>query len=584
MKIVRVALPVFRVARKFHIEKGRPWSILEQLLLSSLVAGPTTVDRLAKAGDIHHRLVIESLIRLMRAGWVELSQGPDGVRFSVSPIGLVAAGADELPAPFKRITRWMSFAVDRLTGTVFRKRDLLLLERHVVEERARTENVVWVQPREEVAGDDVRSVLSALLEPDEKFLGLDAAGDRPAERYALLQVRDGAVDKLPSRAPAELEAILVEAAAAAGRFTPSGGPRTYSAPAPPNPETLDGPEPRTVCFQSADIVLGGTAHRELLAQTLRRARHRILIHSTFIRKEAFDAVMPLVRDAVRKGVIIDVLWGQEDHAGESATRDAVMRIRAELEQAGLDQSVRVHPFSTGSHAKFVVADEGLPRQVSALVGSCNWLYSGFDAFEASTKLRDPALVTEVIGQLAQLSRGADLHWTELTSDLARWAEDVRLHPSPGGAKASATLVCGPEHAHFMRRARDEARSRIFVTSHRLGAAGRTVVIPPAIAAAKQRGIEVSIYYGIVNAEMRPGAAGLAGAAARAGVDLRPVQEPRLHAKVLAWDDDCLLVTSRNWLSADTGAGSPLKEVGLFVQARGAARLVIEQFAAMRGYS
>ena len=68
MNIVRVALPVFRVARKFHIEKGRPWSILEQLLLSSLVAAPATVDRLAKAGDIHHRLVIESLIRLMRGG------------------------------------------------------------------------------------------------------------------------------------------------------------------------------------------------------------------------------------------------------------------------------------------------------------------------------------------------------------------------------------------------------------------------------------------------------------------------------------------------------------------------------------
>jgi phosphatidylserine/phosphatidylglycerophosphate/cardiolipin synthase-like enzyme len=572
------------MARKFHIEKGRPWSILEQMLLASLVVEPATVDRLAKAGEIHRRLVIESLIRLMRAGWVELEQGPDGVLFSASPLGLVAAAADDLPAPSRRITRWMSFAVDRLTGTVFRKRDLLLLEKHVVEKRSLTENIVWVEPREEIVGDDVRSVLSALLEPDERFLGLDPAGDRPADRIALLQVRDGVIDKLPSRAPVELETIILAAAASAGRFLSRGPSNTYTAPPLADPETLDGPEPRTISFQSSDIVLGAEAHRDVLTQTLRRARHRILIHSTFIRDEAVDAIMPQMRDALRRGVTIDVLWGQEDRPGATATRDAVMRIRTKLEQEGLSHSLRVHPFSTGSHAKFIVADEGFPKQVSAVIGSCNWLYSGFDAFEASAKVRDPALVSETIDLVAQMSRGPDLHWTELTLDLARWAQEVRLHSPPGGARALGTLVAGPEHAHFMRLARDKAHSRIFVTSHRLGAASRTVVIPPAIAAARDRGIDVSVYYGIVNPEMRSGAAALTTAATGAGVVLRPVHEPRLHAKVLAWDDDNLLITSRNWLSADTGMGSRLKEVGLFVQARGAARLVVEQFAALRNYS
>ena len=579
-----MAVPVLRVIRKFHIEKGRPWSILEQMLLASLVVESATVDGLARAGEIHRRLVIESLIRLMRAGWVELAQGPGGVLFSASPLGLVASAADDLPAPSRRLTRWMSFAVDRLTGTVFRKRDLLLLEKHVVEKRSLTENIVWVEPREEVVGDDVRSVLSALLEPDERFLGLDPAGDRPADRIALLQVRDGVVDKLPSRAPVELETVILAAAASAGRLSNSGPPKTYTAPPLADPETLDGPEPRTISFQSSDIVLGAEAHRDVLTQTLRRARHRILIHSTFIRDEAMDAIMPQMRDALRRGVTIDILWGQEDRPGATATRDAVMRIRTKLEQEGLSHSLRVHPFSTGSHAKFIVADEGFPKQVSAVIGSCNWLYSGFDAFEASAKVRDPALVSETIDLLAQMSRGPDMHWTELTLDLARWAQEVRLHPSPGGAKALATLVAGPEHAHFMRLARDKAQSRIFVTSHRLGAASRTVVIPPAIAAAKERGVDVSVYYGIVNPEMRSGAAALANAATGAGVVLRPVHEPKLHAKVLAWDDDNLLVTSRNWLSADTGVSSRLKEVGLFVQARGAARLVVEQFAALRNYS
>lgn len=144
------------------------------------------------------------------------------------------------------------------------------------------------------------------------------------------------------------------------------------------------------------------------------------------------------------------------------------------------------------------------------------------------------------------------------------------------------LVLGPQHAGFVRLARDTATRRLFVTSHRLGAATGPVVVVPAIEAVRRRGINVDVYYGTPTGHKSgTDAARMTVLAAQDGVVIRPVREPRLHAKILAWDDDFLLVTSQNWLSADPGDASLRREIGIFVNARGAARTTIERFEAIR---
>ena len=37
MSVVRVAIPMLRGKRRFHIDKGRPWSIVEHVVLAALV-------------------------------------------------------------------------------------------------------------------------------------------------------------------------------------------------------------------------------------------------------------------------------------------------------------------------------------------------------------------------------------------------------------------------------------------------------------------------------------------------------------------------------------------------------------------
>jgi cardiolipin synthase len=66
-------------------------------------------------------------------------------------------------------------------------------------------------------------------------------------------------------------------------------------------------------------------------------------------------------------------------------------------------------------------------------------------------------------------------------------------------------------------------------------------------------------------------------AKKAGIRIEPIYQPKVHAKVLAWDNDFVVISSQNWLSADPSESNPKREMGVFLRASGVARRVIERF-------
>jgi phosphatidylserine/phosphatidylglycerophosphate/cardiolipin synthase-like enzyme len=583
MSVVRVAIPLLKGKRRFFIAKGRPWSLVEHVFLAALVQRPRAVNDLATEGNVPRRLVLEALIRLMRAGWVAVTQDAKGVTFSSTATGQSVVDDEELPQVAKSTSRWMNFVVDKITGTVYRSRELPFLERHVVEERAKRERLVWLAAREPLPVDEAAGVLAALFDDDEKFLGIEPCGDRLVDRYAVVSVRNGSVEGLPPRAPKELEEAVLEAAKKAPPHP--GGDRSPLVSPPPVPSALDRspPAPIDAFFSYEDLIFGGPAHKDVLLEALRRAKTRIILHSTFISEQRFLEVQPLLHDAAKRGVLIDILWGENEEKQELVTtRKTVARLRERIDAAGLSFNLRIHPFSTRSHAKILVADDGRTGRLSSTVGSCNWLSSDFRSYEASVRFSDPNVVAAILEQVAELTRGSDGHWTELTGDVARLAAEARTQRVPAGVKAKVSIVLGPQHAQYVRMARDEAVRRVFVTSHRLGAATRAAVIVPAIAAVRDRGVEIKVYYGTPSGNVNNSeAARLTTSAGAEGVQIRPVIEPRLHAKLLAWDEDNLLVTSQNWLSADPSEVNVRREIGVFIKAYGVGRAAIEHFEASR---
>jgi hypothetical protein len=59
--------------------------------------------------------------------------------------------------------------------------------------------------------------------------------------------------------------------------------------------------------------------------------------------------------------------------------------------------------------------------------------------------------------------------------------------------------------------------------------------------------------------------------------IEPIFQPKVHANLLAWDNDFVLISSQNWLSTDPSEKYLRREIGVFLRAPGAARRVIEKF-------
>jgi phosphatidylserine/phosphatidylglycerophosphate/cardiolipin synthase-like enzyme len=581
MSVVRVAIPLLKGKRKFFLEKGRPWSLVEHVFLAALTNRSRTVDELAIAGNVPRRLVLEALIRLMRAGWVTLQQEKEGVVFSATLAGHSVVGDEELPKLAKSTSRWMNFVIDQITGTLYRSREMPFVEQRVVESRAARERLVWLKPRDIDAFDDTAGVLATLFEHDERFLGIAPSAEKMVKRFAIATVRGTSVEGLPSRAPAELVELVRQAARNAAP-SPMAENSLQHDPGRQIP-FAERHTPRTInaVFRSEDLILGGAMHEEILREAIAKAKYRIIIHSTFISEQGFALVQESLIAAAKRGAIIDVLWGENENKTDAVTTaKTIAKIRASIEAKGLSLSIRVHPFSTRSHAKILVCDGGKSERLSATVGSCNWLSSGFQNYEASIRFSDPGVVSAVIEQIADLTRGGDRHWTELTSEMARLASDARLQKPPVGVKAKVSLVLGPQHAQFARIARDSARHRMFVTSHKIGSAARPSVILPAITAVRENGIEARVFYGVAN-DVATDTSEISNGLPVPSV--QPVLTPKLHAKILAWDDDHVLITSQNWLSADPGESNVRREIGLMVNSKGIAKAVVDNFDAAKGY-
>ena len=259
MTVVRVAIPVFRGKRRFHLLKGRPWSSVEHLILQAVATEPRTASTLAEQSALSKGLGTEALIRLMRADWVEMSARTAGTSFRATSRGRENAFLDELPSFPSSVTRWMTFVVDRVTGTTFRGRELPIFEMHVVRQREEKEHIVWLGSQlYDLYRENLRAVFSTFLEEDEKIVGVDAAGDRLAERYALVLVRNGKPEGLPKSA-ALLEGAVIEAANK-GIFIPhSMGPVTIRASVAPRRIDEGTPTSKQIAFQSSDLILGGDA-------------------------------------------------------------------------------------------------------------------------------------------------------------------------------------------------------------------------------------------------------------------------------------------------------------------------------------
>lgn len=575
MTLVRVAVPVFKCRMLARVDKGRPWSVLEHLILEALSKKEWTAIELAKAANISKRVVIESLIRLMRAGWIDMANPDGSVMFKANAFGLAAVSRSELPSTVRRIPRFLNFIVDLVAGDVFRNRDWFLYEEAKILQKQSHERIVWIEPQVVEESFDREEFANELLDSDETFVDAQPLGVRKG--FVLVDVVDDQIKGLPDRNLAELKLTIQEAAKHVS--APSENKTIFSVPGFVLRRQSTPPKMHQIEFSLTDLILDSDAHRKALEGVLQNASSNVFIHSTFISEQRVLEWLPQIKAATKRGVKVHVFWGQNDDKDEaSSTRVAISKLRKNSEILALEGSLSFHPHSTTSHAKLIVADSGKNGAFIAIVGSCNWLTSGFNSYEASVALRDPKIVKEVVKHFAYLCFTHNGVWSDLATEFMKLHEYLSDAADSISVAATAAIVVGAQHNSFVLRARDEAKDSIFVASHRFGPSFGNSILAPLIAAASQNEINASVYYNRLTGPIGGKAKSkLFNKAEDEGVSIQAVEHPRLHAKILGWDNDSVLITSLNWLSASPVDNNSAQEIGIYIHMKDVAKSVTDHF-------
>jgi phosphatidylserine/phosphatidylglycerophosphate/cardiolipin synthase-like enzyme len=243
----------------------------------------------------------------------------------------------------------------------------------------------------------------------------------------------------------------------------------------------------------------------------------------------------------------------------------------------LHGKVRMHMLSTGSHAKLVLADTD-DGWIGA-VGSCNWLSTPFNAVELSVVLRDPALVADLMVAMQRMAGRRGLS-DPIAAEMAITARDLRRAPSPGGPDRLA-LITGEQHDQVIRAASGDARRCFFVGSNRLGSTARPGALMQGEVAASRMGVEATVLYTQTTGPLKNRhARALADEAKANGLRLIRTKKTPLHGKVMAWDDNDVVVTSLNWASASANPDFPWNDIGVHVHTPNVASTVLARLEAI----
>lgn len=374
-----------------------------------------------------------------------------------------------------------------------------------------------------------------------------------------------------------------------------------------------------------DLVQGTAAHQVLVIEALRTARDQIVLATPWMGQlDTNQEFRDAMTDAVSRGIRIHLVWGINPEEQRRDWPKGVEELCSALNPRGSGTGgIFVSDWAAGIHAKLIVKDfEWM------LVSSCNFLNSPRDrtaielgvrvslnagpeeAREAGSALtrtirdagplpmtlgwirsvvpdfavRRAMIVDPVLGGIARLPPSIELQreFPAPDSELARriWSDwwrrrtdDLRSYLARVGTYVVPVFDLG--HRGLLFEALETAQRRVVVSSDKLGVGLLGRVPFDATAAARARGVEVTVIF----AESM---SGQSFEARRSELEALGVSFIRrdIHAKALVADDR-VCISSFNFLSFEGigKAGRVRRELGVRVFEEGFADRVVEALLA-----
>lgn len=573
---MKLHLPATWYRARAIIVRRWGWSPIEMAVLLFLRDEPGTSVSVSQTLGIGHQIVEAAISRLMRFGLVE-------VRFGENPaLHMTEAAREHLkagrPLPERSSQREMfiSLVFDRLGGSVFRRRNVKIVKTRSLPRESLFVNFVEGEPDEtdESMEQRVRTMLSGSLRPGESFAGVRQVHSIIEPRYVQIDLEEAKEGRFPEGSSENLEKFVSDFVST-GTLPKIEGRKSSG---------LDVGDTIDLEVSPDHLIAGGAQHLTKFEEVVGSARSDIFILSTFVASQddpkaemGQNAVWSALENACRRGVRVHLFLGTAlDKSNKHAKAMNALFLR--LRQTG--GKVAAYTETVRSHAKLIIADDGLDGG-QAVIGSCNWLQSPFQAHEMSLAATDDKFVVNCLELLRSISsslpnaRGSRDAMQSMQTALANSRPQlVEKDTEVKRVAAKVRFLLGPDHLPLLRTAAHSAKHRFVCLSHKLGAPMYSNLFDPAQVAG-QRIEDVRAHYSLPTGPVKK------RHAKKAVTDLEetvkviqsPRKSPMLHAKVLLWDNDDAVISSFNWGSQSASEERPLDELGIHIYGEGVAELV-----------
>jgi len=596
---IYVVVPFHFEQQRFKILKGQRWGAIDHLLLQEIVKSKTSASELARSSCLPKRLIIEILIPLMKAGWLELIKSESSYFFQATTRGKAVANLEQLPLDKEPLISTRQYIIDPSTGDCYRvghrQQSFQLYHRKRIDELIQSKNghVAILEFKKLISEASYSTIFNCVSDRDEEIIAIDDSYIRISKdqtKYALISVDDSdKIGNAPIGLSSALSVQIIEAAHKKLEILNSISHNHMSV----GTSTFQGKNwskeylSHELKNGEYKLILGGEKHKLAFENALTHSKSRLIIHSTFINTKNLNNLADTFFSLARRSVKIDILWGQIEPTEEDslksyqATRESLSNLIEQAQLQGLDTLINIHLEPTESHSKFIIYDRE-PGSYVALLGSCNWLNSNFNLFEASIELSNQKIVSEIISISADMARGSskvsNLFSRELSMLANSLQKDKKSTSSSTLPASFVQLVLKNDHYELVRKARDNAEKEIFICSHQFSNIAKRPIIAPITTSAKSnREIQANIFYGKTCGGLgEEGVKAISDSFKEINLNIRRVSNPVAHAKILTWDEDNAVITSLNWLSA-SAYGNDLDEIGIYISSKDIAKEIKNEF-------
>jgi hypothetical protein len=328
----------------------------------------------------------------------------------------------------------------------------------------------------------------------------------------------------------------------------------------------------TMARDECRFVVGSHAHERELERIFREAGTYIAVASSFLAVSTIKDLLPLLKGALDRGVLIDVLWGQapdplyeKDHI---AGFEFLRKLEEETVRSGITGKLNIARKPVESHAKILLSDG--PAGVRACIGSFNWFAArtGAERRDVSLWVKHPIPVARLCHLLAdfglrdeRLSTGSGgVRLRNFAAALSSIPPNSPPHPKHElVSSVAAQLIIDRRHEQSIRHAVEQGRNRVVVASHRLKADAYNQLLP-LLARALEQGKKLEVTYGIAESHSEI-LNSLSESLTKLGGTI--TRDPDLHGKYVVVDDAAAIIGSYNWLNGSEYARRrPGLEVGI----------------------